>query len=114
MERRTLLKLLLSTPLAMVIDYEKLLWVPEKTIFIPPPPQIFTYDLVVGPLQIVPVLSGIFDTGFDDYKKISREDAIKQGILKEGKGLEDIDAYMRMIKGEPFYNPRKKAWWDKY
>lgn len=36
MHRRDLLKYLLGTPLAAVVDYEKLLWIPgEKKIFIP-------------------------------------------------------------------------------
>lgn len=42
MNRRDLLRYLLSTPLATVIDYEKLLWIPgEKTIFIPSQAQIY-------------------------------------------------------------------------
>jgi hypothetical protein len=35
MHRRDLLKYLLTTPLATFVDYEKLLWVPDKRIFIP-------------------------------------------------------------------------------
>jgi len=34
MNRRDLLKYLLSTPLATFVDYEKLLWVPNKTIVV--------------------------------------------------------------------------------
>jgi hypothetical protein len=34
MKRRDLLKYLLATPLATFIDYEKLLWVPDKTIVV--------------------------------------------------------------------------------
>jgi hypothetical protein len=41
MHRRSFLRFLLATPLASVVDYEKLLWVPgEKKIFIPPPKQL--------------------------------------------------------------------------
>ena len=39
MHRRDLLKLLFATPAALVIDVEKLLWIPgEKKIFIPSNP----------------------------------------------------------------------------
>lgn len=35
MHRRDFLKYLLATPIAAELDIEKLLWVPEKTIFLP-------------------------------------------------------------------------------
>lgn len=41
MDRRDFLKYMLSTPVAMTLDVEKLLWIPgEKTIFLPPAPSI--------------------------------------------------------------------------
>jgi hypothetical protein len=40
MTRRDLLNYLLATPLAATVDFEQLLWVPEKTIFLPSPKQI--------------------------------------------------------------------------
>lgn len=36
MNRRDFIKYLLATPIAVNLDIEKLLWVPEKTIFLPP------------------------------------------------------------------------------
>lgn len=44
MKRRDFLKFLLSTPIAATIDVEKLLWVPEKTIFIPSDAQIAFFN----------------------------------------------------------------------
>jgi hypothetical protein len=40
MNRRTLLKLLLTTPIAATLDVEKLLWTPKQMIFIPSPKQV--------------------------------------------------------------------------
>lgn len=39
MNRRDLLKLLLTSPLAAAIDYEKLLWVPKPIIVVPELPK---------------------------------------------------------------------------
>lgn len=44
MNRRDFIKYLLSTPIAAKLDVEKLLWVPEKTIFIPHPAQKAFYE----------------------------------------------------------------------
>src|SRR5262245_49410794 len=45
MNRRDFLKYLLSTPLAATVDYEKLLWVPEKKIFTPTLKDISLYGV---------------------------------------------------------------------
>jgi hypothetical protein len=42
MERRTLIKLLLSTALAESVDFEKLLWVPKPMITVPAMPSLTT------------------------------------------------------------------------
>lgn len=48
MNRRTLLKYLLTTPLAATIDYEQLLWIPNQQIVVPSLPQIEFYGGAAG------------------------------------------------------------------
>lgn len=46
MHRRDFLRLLLSSPAAQYVDYEKLLWIPgEKKIFLPSDPLGTFFDL---------------------------------------------------------------------
>lgn len=45
MIRRDFLKYLLATPIATQLDVEKLLWIPEKTIFIP---SIYQFESIYG------------------------------------------------------------------
>lgn len=44
MNRRSFLKFLLSTPLALTVDVEKLLWVPKPIITVPAMPSIYGVD----------------------------------------------------------------------
>jgi len=96
MHRRSFLKFLLSTPLAAVVDYEKLLWVPgEKTIFIPSPKQVEIYNGLILE-EFTPISSrtmriplsfrpgGIFsqeELGILSYRKIGLDEAVKDGHI---------------------------------
>lgn len=74
MNRRDLLKFLISTPIASVIDYEKLLWIPgEKTIFIPSPKGLTATQILALELErILPGLEKLFQRDDSFYKVISQ------------------------------------------
>jgi|SRR5882672_634451 len=102
MKCRDFLSFLLSTPLAAVIDYEKLFWVKEKTIFLTAiAPVEFNYDIVIPSHWSSGIGRQIIDTINDTevkYRLINRAEAIKRGILIKGQGLEDIDMYIRNMQ----------------
>jgi hypothetical protein len=50
MDRRTLLKCLLATPMAALVDYEQLLWVPKPIVTVTVSPRLETLD--VTPLAV--------------------------------------------------------------
>jgi len=98
MRRRDFLAFLLSTPLAATIDYDKLFWVKEKTIFLPSiVPIAFDYNIAIPLLYGVVASDDYYGIDKSDakYKLINRAEAIKWGILIKGPGLEDIDRYIR-------------------
>lgn len=72
--RRDFLKLLLSTPIAATLDVEKLLWIPEKTIFILPArlylsvSQIMAIELE----RIVPHIRELFERDDTFYRIMSK------------------------------------------
>jgi hypothetical protein len=87
------------------MDWEKFLWLPgEKKIFIPSAEQLalFDYNIAIPSIWTVgnnwyqanPNLWNI-DENHLTFKIVSRSEAMKRGILREGQGLEDIDNYMK-------------------
>src|SRR5258708_2049208 len=109
MHRRSFLHFLLATPLAAVIDYEKLLWIPgEKTIFIPSPKQVEFMNLIIEtPISLfgIPYHENDGSIGrwmrFErdieySYKKISLADAIKDGHV-HGDEVPSITDFMKRM-----------------
>lgn len=71
MHRRDFLKFLLSTPIALTLDVDKLLWVPgEKTIFIPPARSILNESAIIEAelARIAPFVHTLFDRDDVFYK----------------------------------------------
>jgi len=109
MERRSFLKFLLSTPLAAVIDYEQLLWVKEKTIFIPPvrPVELYENFVLETPLSLygVPYHQSNASTdrwlGFErdanySYERIGLDKAIKDGHVRKHE-IESITKFVKRL-----------------
>jgi hypothetical protein len=79
--RRDFLKYLLATPIAASLDVEKMLWIPEKTIFVMPPrlhqiayisdAQIIAIELE----RVIPKIREMFDRNdlFFDVVKMKLE-----------------------------------------
>lgn len=89
MNRRTLLKYLLSTPLALTLDLEKLLWVPNKSIITVP-------DL--GP--IIEQFEYYFRTSFYLHIDNPRHVGFIDNIGYEPFIINDNDPDFKLLNGE--------------
>jgi len=100
MHRRSFLKFLLSTPLAAVVDYEKLLWVPgEKTIFIPEVQPVSMYKVIYEWSEMMianpRACYRISDISSEElkYTEMSRDEAIAVGLIRPHE-IESLDKFM--------------------
>ncbi len=83
MNRRDLIKLLLSTPLAATLDYEKLLWVPRPIIVVPSIPSklINLEDILALELETIQEnLITLFDRD-DTFFKMLKNGEIKSTTM---------------------------------
>lgn len=72
MNRRDLLKFLLTAPIAATLDVEKLLWIPgEKTIFLPPIHRLTESQIVALEIErMMPKVRYLFEKDDTFYKMI--------------------------------------------
>lgn len=79
MHRRELLKYLLTTPLATVIDYEKLLWIPGQQIVVPQltASQIWAAEMA----RMYPRLQSLFERDAVFFSQIQNIDKKKYTII---------------------------------
>jgi len=75
MNRRDFIKFLLATPIAATLDVEKLLWIPEKTIFIPSvanPGLYYSQIIAIELERIMPKIKDLFERDNTFYQVMEK------------------------------------------